>query len=125
MTDAALRGINPSGVEVPVKVDANSNLALSAFAAVTFTHTAVNATTSDAQVLAANANRKYLLVINDSDTVIYLMVGGTAVANQGIRLNANGGNFEMSLAMGNLSTAAIRAIHAGTGNKALLFTEGV
>lgn len=89
------------------------------------THTAVTVTTTSGQALAANANRIYALFQNDSDTAIYLKIAATAVANQGIRLNANGGSYEMSLKAGNLNTGAVNAIHGGTGNKTLLVTEGV
>lgn len=91
---------------------------------VTYAHTAVNATTSSGEVLASNAARKYALLINDSDTVVYLKVGAAAVVSEGIRLNPNGGSFEISAAPGNRATGAINAIHAGSGNKAVLVTEG-
>lgn len=91
----------------------------------TVTHTTATVTTATGAALAANANRKYALVVNDSDTVIYIKIGADAAANQGIRLNADGGSFEMSHALGNLNTGAINAIHAGSGNKTLLVTEGV
>ena len=61
--------------------------------------------------------------MNDSDSAIYLMIGAAAVANQGIRINANGGAYEMSAANGNLDTRAINAISAIAG-KILLVTEG-
>lgn len=86
------------------------------------THTVVNVTTNTSEVLAANANRLYALLVNDSDTVIYIMLGAAAVASQGIRLNAAGGSYEMGL--GNLYTGAINGIHAGAGNKVLLILEG-
>ena len=88
-------------------------------------HTAVNVTTTTGAVLASNANRLYALLVNDSDTAIYIKLGAAAVANQGIRLNALGGNYEMSAMLGNLYTGAINGIHAGSGNKVLLMTEGV
>lgn len=91
---------------------------------VTLTHTAVNVTTSSASALAANTERDYLLLVNDSDQVIYIKFGGAAVLNQGIRLAASGGAFEASHKFGNLSRAAVFAIHGGSGNKALLITEG-
>jgi len=96
-----------------------------AFSVVTFTHSPYNVTSSNSQILAANANRKYLLVVNDSDTVIYIKIGANASLNDGIRLNANGGSYEISSAMGNLATGAINAIHGSTGNKVILITEGV
>lgn len=91
----------------------------------TMTHTHPNVTTTSSTALAANANRKTALLVNDSDTVIYLKLGATAVANQGIRLNASGGSYEMSAALGNLYLGAINAIHGSTGTKVLLVTEGV
>ena len=89
------------------------------------THTAVTVTTASGAALAANAVRLYALLINDSDETIYLKLGATAVANEGIRLNANGGNYEMSKKLGNLYTGVINAIHGGTGSKKLLVLEGV
>jgi len=89
------------------------------------THTAVNVTTGSGEVLASNANRLYALLVNDSDTTIYIKLGAAAVVNEGIRLNALGGNYEMSAMLGNLYTGAINGIHGGTGNKVLLMTEGV
>lgn len=92
---------------------------------ITPTHTAVNVTASSAEVLASNANRKYALFINDSDAVIYLKIGVSAVLNEGIRLNANGGSYEMSSAIGNLATGAVNGIHGSSGNKVLTVLEGV
>ncbi len=89
------------------------------------THSVVSVATSTTQVLAANANRVHALFVNDSDTVIYVMLGAAAVLNQGIRLNPGGGAYELSLKMGNLYTGLVNAIHGGTGTKALLVLEGV
>ena len=91
----------------------------------TATHTTLNVTTNTQAALAANANRLYALLVNDSDTTIYIKIAAAAVANQGIRLNANGGSYEISKKLGNLNTGAINAIHGGSGNKVLLITEGV
>lgn len=91
----------------------------------TVTHSTLAVTTSSQTALAANANRKYALLANDSDTTIYVKIGAAAVANQGIRLNPNGGSYEISAAIGNLHTGAINAIHGGTGTKNLLIAEGV
>lgn len=89
------------------------------------THTVATVTNATGAALGANANRLYALLVNDSDTTIYLKLGVAAAANQGIRLSANGGSYEMSKKAGNLYTGAINAIHAGSGSKALLVTEGV
>ena len=53
---------------------------------------AITVLDSSTIVLVSNAKRKFFTVINDSDTVIYLALGKVAVVNEGIRLNANGGN---------------------------------
>lgn len=89
------------------------------------THSVLTVTTTSQQALAANPDRKYAMLINDSDTVIYIKIGVLAVVGEGIRLNPNGGSYEMSSAIGNLYTGAINAIHVGTGNKNLLVLEGV
>lgn len=69
-----------------------------------------------AEAVAANGERKYLLLVNDSDSVIYLGVGFDAVLNKGIRLNANGGAFEMLRDVGgNFSMQAVNAISTGAG----------
>jgi len=65
--------------------------------------------------------RRYLLLVNDSDTVIYVALGGDAVLNQGIRLNADGGWYEM-LEGQNLYTGPVNAI-ASAGSKRLTFQE--
>ena len=91
----------------------------------TITHAAVGIGTSSEAALAANEDRLYALLINDSDTTIYIALGATAVANAGIRLNANGGSYEMSKQGGTLYAGAINAIHGGSGDKTLLVTEGV
>lgn len=72
-------------------------------------------------VLVANANRKFTVFVNDSDTVIYLSLSGTAVMNEGIRLNAAGGNYEINLI--NLYLGAVTAICAVAG-KNLTVTSG-
>ena len=79
-------------------------------------------TTSSGLILAENSNRRYALITNDSDTIIYLALGGAAEVNKGIRLNANGGSYEINWT--NRYTGSIYAIHGGTGNKLTIWTEG-
>lgn len=88
------------------------------------THTAVTVTTNSGAALAANERRRYALLVNDSDTKMYIKLGATAVAAEGIPLAANGGSFELSMQQGNLWRGSINVIHGGTGNKVLLVTEG-
>jgi len=40
-----------------------------------------------------NPDRKLATIINDSPNVVYLALGPVAIANEGIRLNAQGGAF--------------------------------
>lgn len=87
-------------------------------------HAAFNAVITTQEAVAANPQRTYLLLINDSDTALYLKLGAAAFVNQGIRLNANGGSLELSDINANLDLRAVNVIHAGSGNKALLITEG-
>jgi hypothetical protein len=91
---------------------------------ITPTHVVASVGVVSTQILAANVNRKYALIINDSDTVIYLKIGEAAVLNQGIRLNPNGGAYEMSSVIGDLVTGAINGI-SSAANKTVLATEGV
>ena len=66
---------------------------------------------ASAVLVAANASREYLLIQNDSDTVMYFAKGTAAALNAGIRL-ASGGSYVMSRLLGNLSTDAIYGINA-------------
>lgn len=88
------------------------------------THTQPSATTTSGAMLAANKRRRYALFINDGAVDVYLDLGTTAVANQGIRINANGGSYEMSSHLGNLFVGAVNGITA-TGSATVLVTEGV
>lgn len=89
----------------------------------TLTHTKATVGATTTAALAANADRKYALFINDSDATLYLKVGVAAVMNEGIRLIA-GASYEMSYRIGNLDARAVNAISAA-GNKLILVTEGV
>jgi len=82
----------------------------------------VDVTTTSAIILASNTKRKYALLVNDSDTIIYLGIGATAVVNRGIRLNSSGGSYEITSI--NLTKKAIYGIHGGAGNKRLTIIEG-
>lgn len=86
------------------------------------TETVVSVATTSTSVLASNASRKFLQIINDSDEVVYIAFdGAAAVAHEGTRLNPEGGAVTLDRYV---PTAAIKAIHEGTGNKKLLVTEG-
>jgi len=69
------------------------------------------------QIVAANADRKQIVICNDSDEPIYLGYGENAVMNQGIRLNAHGGSI-----VENVWTGVINAICA-SGAKEATYVE--
>lgn len=94
-----------------------------AFVATQFTHGGADVGTESTLVLAANPRRRYAAVVNDSDTDVYLALGQPAVAHAGIRLNANGGVYEIVGV--NLHGEAIYAVHAGAGTKRVCTVEGI
>ena len=76
--------------------------------------------TSSQRVLAENPRRAYALLVNDGSATIYIRLGLPAVANQGIRLNASGGSYEITWL--NLWQGEVYAIGDAT-NPSLLVTE--
>jgi len=92
---------------------------------ITLTHAAV-ATNNSTSVtaLAASSSRLYCLFVNDSANVVYLNFGAAAVASTGIRLNANGGSYELPSGAGQISTVAVYAISAAGTGQNLLVTSG-
>ncbi len=95
---------------------------------VTVTQTATTTATNllPVQVFATNTSRIYGLVVNDSDTDIYIFLKGfsnslTAAGlvdfNKGIRLNANGGNYE--ILPENMYLGPIWASSTATGKRLL------
>lgn len=51
---------------------------------------------SSTEIKTANASRKLLALVNNSEISIFISLGTTAVMNSGIRLNANGGNIVLA-----------------------------
>jgi hypothetical protein len=87
----------------------------------TLTETVISVGTSSGSVLSADANRTFLLLINDSSNVIYIsLAGNTAMLNGGQRLNANGGSLLLDRYV---PVSAINAIATGA-NSNLLVTAG-
>lgn len=86
-------------------------------------HTTGSMSDTSAAALAANNARKYALIVNDGGVTVYLNLGGTAVASEGIRLNADGGSYEISRDSGNLFSGAINGI-TSSGTATVLVTEG-
>lgn len=66
------------------------------------------------QILAANSERTYCILINNSSTDITLGIEATAVLSKGIVLPASGGFYEMSGAYGNNCRGVINAIASAT-----------
>ena len=97
----------------------------------TYSHPAVvNVATSSTEIVAADSDRRYLLIINNSISRVDIKVGAAAVLGQGIPLNKAdaGGNiqgaYEMSQGTGNLSQQAVYGIHAGaSGLREVLVIE--
>jgi hypothetical protein len=56
----------------------------------------VSVGSSSTSVLTHNSTRVSSTFTNDSDETIYLQLGSAAAANTGIRLNANGGSYEIN-----------------------------
>ncbi|MBA7668203.1 hypothetical protein ES703_76312 [subsurface metagenome] len=79
-------------------------------------HTTAVAITST-QVMEPEKQRSSAEFTNDSDVVIYLALGVDAAVNRGIRLNANGGAYEIGST--NLWKGTVNAIHGGAGTKIL------
>jgi len=78
------------------------------------------AAATDTLVSAVNRRRKWLLIINDGANDAYLMLEGkTAVVNQGIRLDAAGGAWEVTLT--NPYYGEVRGI--STGGSTLILSE--
>jgi len=81
----------------------------------------VNVTSDGQTALAANADRICAVLVNDSDTDVYIKLGDTPAVGTGIKLNAYGGSFAITAA--NLYTGIVTAICASAEAKALLVTE--
>lgn len=78
--------------------------------------TPANATVtgSSSQVVASNANRKGLAIINLSSDIIYLGLGSTAVVGRGIALTQTGSVYEMSEY--DYTTSSVNAISSGSSS---------
>ena len=87
----------------------------------TVTHTAVAVAATSTAAVVAKSTRTLLILENISDTNIDCKFGAVAVASEGVRLYANGGAL---LVDKKYPTAAVNCIHAGSGTKTLLVTEG-
>lgn len=74
-------------------------------------------------ILAANPQRFYVEIINDSNTKIWIYFGSQNVAGQGIPIPANGFSYEID--RNNLWQGDIYAVHAiPASNKTVVVYEG-
>lgn len=85
-------------------------------------HAAVSCANTTTEALALNGGRVSALFVNDSTQTIWIAINQAAVANEGIRLNANGGSYYISDLDGNLDREAVNCIVA-SGSGIILVTE--
>ena len=88
--------------------------------------TSVNVAATAGEAVAANWKRKILVLQNLSDTDIYIKLDSSTTevtTANGIKLVTAGAPFVITTTKAGEQFAAVRAIHAGTGNKALRVTE--
>ena len=84
------------------------------------TNFAVTIGNTSTEIKKANASRKILALVNNSDVNIFISLGGTAALNSGIRLNANGGNIVIA---NPIYTGVVNGIAATSGHS-LVGIEG-
>jgi hypothetical protein len=104
-----------------VEITANGEQLVANRTASVATTTTVHVTSAGQTVLAANPNRICAVLVNDSDTNIYIKLGTSPALSTGILLNAYGGSFTITAA--NPYTGPITAICTATTAKNLLVTE--
>lgn len=117
-------GITPANWQRGIAIDATGHIIPAATydeGLTTISTNAVSVLATSTQILTANANREYVAIINDGSTVLYLAFGNDAVSEQGIRLNASGGSYEMSGKT--LFLGAINGISSATLNAT--WAEGI
>ena len=85
-------------------------------------HAAISCTSSTGEALAVNGGRVSALFVNDGTSTIWIAINQAAVANEGIRLNANGGSYYIFDGDGNLDRDAVNCITA-SATVILLVTE--
>jgi hypothetical protein len=88
-----------------------------------FHNTKVSVGNTTTTLVAANANRRSLILVNDSNEDIYVARGAAAVLNEGIRLNAGGGTYEHDSKKSGAPVEAFNGICA-SGTKNMTVQEG-
>ena len=69
--------------------------------------TAVSVATSSTPIVGQNLGRRELTITNDGANIVYLALGSTAIASNGIRLAASGGSYTTSRWQGPVSAIAL------------------
>lgn len=85
------------------------------------TFTTVSLSNVGALLLAENERRFYALIVNASNTDIWIMFGSQNAVEQGIFIAANGFSYEIDKA--NLWRGTIYGIHGGAGLKKVSIFE--
>lgn len=85
------------------------------------TNKSVTAATSSTAVLASNTGRQYAIIVNSGTSAVFLSLGATAVANQGVYLAASGGSYEINEE--NLFVGAINAIAVGSSSNLAVYEK--
>ncbi len=114
---------------IGTQVTPPEDLGYSPYRIATFQETSsstVATVTSDRQIMSTTTTRLYLAICNDSTTVVYLGIDAdTPLAEDGsnrdIRLNANGGCFEID--QNNLYVGAVRASSTNETSSNLIISE--
>jgi len=60
-------------------------------------HRSVSVGVTSVEVMPESKTRRYAIFCNQSSNVIYLQFGVNVAATEGVRLNANGGAYEINL----------------------------
>lgn len=107
-------GVNPEGKLTPVSVTDSGainvvgDLTVSeGFETISVGPTQISIGTVSTQLLAANANRLYAHIINNTSNEIYIQYSSAAALNQGLKLQAGGTLF---VSGGDLWLGAVNAI---------------
>lgn len=75
--------------------------------------------TGSTEILKPDGGRQYALIVNDSDTKMYMNMGGSAVVGEGIPLLPNGGAVEITGE--NLFVGQVNAICSVAGKNITFF----
>lgn len=112
---------NGYGVDGTLRdVDDTHGLPVNATGTTTSVDVSIAANATSTQVLAANANRKALLITNTDANAVYLYYGTTAIATKFTVQIASGGYWEMPWPVW---TGRIDAIWVAAGSGALIGSE--